>query len=218
MLFYENYRISERACCFGVLQFFWFEACCKVEAVSQTQMLRGGMWLKSLWFLECPWLYQAIMELPQIGPTKRGYWHCWGPFVLTALTRLWYSCSWWFDMCIHSACCFFSHILHINSTLLCCEHLLSFVKLIEQWNGAVYIFFLQNEIYNLVVRKVERGHKNRSRFLICYSQPVNAKTICNNNACNLLGIIISERMWRASRWNCHLCANAHLLEMSKWPS
>jgi len=39
-------------------------------------MLRGGMWLKSLWFLECPWLYQAIMELPQIGPTKRGYWNC----------------------------------------------------------------------------------------------------------------------------------------------
>lgn len=52
---------------------------------------------------------------------------------------------------------FFSHILHINSTLFCCEHLLSFVKLMEQWNGAVYIFFLQNEIYNLVVRKVERG-------------------------------------------------------------
>ncbi len=110
MVFYEDYRISERTCCFGVPQFFWSEACCKVEAGSQTQILRGGMWLKSLWFLEYPWLYQAIMELPQIGPTKRGYWNCWGPFVLTALTRLWYSCLWWFDMCIHSACCFFPHI------------------------------------------------------------------------------------------------------------
>lgn len=158
MVFYENYRISERTCCFGVLQFFWFEACCKVEAGSQTQMLRGGMWLKSLWFLEYPRLYQAIMKLPQIGPTKRGYWNCWGPFVLTALTRLWYSCLWWFDMCIHSACCFF-HIfctsiaqcvillysIVLYSTIAqCCEHLFSFVKLIEQWNGAVYIFLLQN--------------------------------------------------------------------------
>lgn len=154
-------------------------------------MLRGGMWLKSLWFLECPWLYQAIMELPQIGPTKRGYWNCWGPFVLTALTRLWYSCSWSFDMCIHSACCFFhtfcTSTAHFFGVSICCLF----------WNNvAIYVFFLQNEI--LVFRKVERGHKKRSRVLICYSQPVNAKTICNNNACNL-GIIISERMWRALR-------------------
>lgn len=28
----------------------------------------------------------------------------------------------------------FSHILLVNSTFLCCEHLLLFVNLIEQWN------------------------------------------------------------------------------------
>lgn len=37
---------------------------------------------------------------------------------------------------------FFSHSLHVSSTLLGCEHLLSFVKLIEQWIRAIYMYFL----------------------------------------------------------------------------